>query len=261
MTDKAPSPALFIGHGTPMNALGGHYADQWRALGARLRKPKAVLVVSAHWETHGLAATAQARPPTIHDFGGFPAELFAMQYPAPGSPELVARLQALFAPNPVAASEQWGLDHGAWSVLAHLFPEADVPVVQFGLDLRLPEATHLAIGRRLSALRDEGVMILCTGNIVHNLRVLKRDPDAPAYPWAERFDTAIRRAIEARDLEALADWRALGEDARLSVPRPEHYLPLLYAAGAAREDDALEILTPEIALASASMTSVLYGTA
>jgi 4,5-DOPA dioxygenase extradiol len=254
------TPALFIGHGSPMNAIVDNpYAEAWRALGRRLPRPKAILAVSAHWETAGLAATAMERPRTIHDFYGFPQALFDVDYPAPGSPALVQRLQELFAPEPVAADQSWGLDHGTWSVLMHIYPEADIPVVQFGLDMSLLPESHLAVGKALSRLRDEGVMILATGNVVHNLRVMKREPDAEPYPWAARFDAAIRKAVEEGDEETLIHWTKFGEDARLSVPRPEHYLPLLYVVGAKRPGERVETLTPAIELASASMTSYLVG--
>jgi 4,5-DOPA dioxygenase extradiol len=159
----------------------------------------------------------------------------------------------------VAADREWGLDHGTWSVLHHLYPEADIPVVQFGLDMGLSPATHLAIGKALSPLRDEGVMIIGLGNVVHNLRAMIRAPDAPAYPWAERFDAAIRAAVEAHDDRTLAGYEGLGEDARLSVPRAEHYLPLLYPMGARRPGETVEVLTPVIDLASTSMTSYVVG--
>jgi 4,5-DOPA dioxygenase extradiol len=161
----------------------------------------------------------------------------------------------------VAADQGWGLDHGTWSVLMHMYPDADIPVVQFGLDLGLEPQSHLAIGRALSPLRDEGILILATGNIVHNLRVMKREANAEPYPWAERFDRAIREAVEAGDDEALTHWSKFGEDARLSVPRPEHYLPLLYAVGARRPGEKVETLTPAIELGSAGMTSYLVGAA
>jgi 4,5-DOPA dioxygenase extradiol len=253
-------PALFIGHGTPMNAIVDNpYAPVWRALGQRLPRPDRILAISAHWETDGLAATAMPRPRTIHDFYGFPQALFDIQYPAPGDPALVERLRTLLAPEPVAADQDWGLDHGTWSVLHHLYPEADIPVVQFGLDMGLAPETHLAIGKALSPLRDEGVMIIGLGNVVHNLRAMIRDPNAQPYPWAERFDAAIRAGVEARDDAVLTGYEGLGEDARLSVPRAEHYLPLLYPMGARRPGESVEVLTPAIDLASTSMTSYVVG--
>ena len=253
-------PALFIGHGTPMNAITDNaFAPIWKALGERLPRPEKILAVSAHWETDGLAATAMERPRTIHDFYGFPQALFEVQYPAPGDPALVERLRELLAPEPVAADQAWGLDHGTWSVLRFLYPEADIPVVQFGLDMGLSPETHLAIGKALSPLRDEGVMIIGLGNIVHNLRVMIRDPNAPPYAWAERFDAAIRAGVETVNDSVLTGYLDLGEDARLSVPRAEHYLPLLYPVGARRPGETVEVLTPAIDLASTSMTSYVIG--
>lgn len=243
-----------------MNAIVENpYAPVWRALGERLPRPEKILAISAHWETSGLAATAMSRPRTIHDFYGFPQPLFDMQYAAPGDPGLATRVGELLAPEPVAADQEWGLDHGTWSVLHHLYPEADIPVVQFGLDLSLPPQTHLAIGKALSPLRDEGVLILASGNVVHNLRAMRREGDAPPYPWAERFDAAIRAGVEAQDDAVLTGYEAQGEDARLSVPRAEHYLPLLYPVGARRPGETVEVLTPAIDLASTSMTSYVIG--
>ena len=179
-TPASRQPAVFFGHGSPMNALGGPYADGWRALGETIGKPRGVVMVSAHWETAGLAVTAQARPETIHDFGGFPDELHAMQYPAPGSPALASRIADLTG---AVQTTQWGLDHWTWSVLAHVWPEADVPVVQLSLDRRLDAQGHLALARRLAPLRDEGVMIAGSGDFVHNLRTWKRSGGEP-YAWA-----------------------------------------------------------------------------
>ena len=252
------SPALFLGHGSPMNALEHNaHTRAWAEAGRRYPKPKAILAVSAHWYVRGAAVTAMAQPPTIHDFGGFPPALHAYQYPAPGDPALAARVQALLAPIDVRLDAEWGLDHGTWSVLAHVYPKADVPVVQLAIDGAQPPTFHYELGRRLSALRDEGVMLLGSGNVVHNLRVIRRGDGA--YPWAMRFNEAVRALIERHDHAPLVDYRALGEAAQLSVPTPEHYLPLLYVAGARREDDTLAILTDGIEMASISMLSVAYA--
>ena len=254
-------PALFIGHGTPMNALeDNEYTRIWRELGRRLPRPKAILAVSAHWETRGTAVTAVARPPTIHDFGGFPQALFDMQYPAPGSAELVERVKALLAPKPVASAQDWGLDHGTWSVLVHVFPEADVPVIQLSIDATKPPSYHLELGKRLGALRDQGVLVLGSGNIVHNLRRADFGLDT-GYDWAVRFDAAVRARIEAGDHAELADWSELGPDARLAVPTPEHYLPLLYALGAQQPGDDVRVFNAATVLGSISMTSVVVGPA
>jgi 4,5-DOPA dioxygenase extradiol len=249
------APAVFFGHGSPMNALGGPYVDAWRDLGREIGKPGGVVMVSAHWETQGLGVTAQARPQTIHDFGGFPSELHAFQYPAPGSPTLAARVADLTGAAPV---DDWGLDHGTWSVLTHVWPEADVPVVQLSLDRRLDAAGHVATARRLSALRDEGVVIAGSGDFVHNLRTWKRT-GGDAYPWATSFNEAVKAAIVRDDVEALADWVGLAEDAQLSVPTDEHFLPLLYVAAQRRPGDAVSFFNDVIESGSISMTGVRIG--
>jgi 4,5-DOPA dioxygenase extradiol len=248
-------PALFFGHGSPMNALGGPYAEAWRALGEAVGKPRGVVMVSAHWETDGLSVTAQAQPETIHDFGGFPDALHAMQYSAPGSPDLAARVSQLTGATPTM---QWGLDHGTWSVLAHVWPEADVPVVQLSLDRRLDARGHHALAKRLAPLRDEGVIIAGSGDFVHNLRAWKRAGGEP-YDWAGRFNAAVKAALLRGDDEALIDWVGLAEDAQLSVPTDEHYLPLLYVAAQRRPGDDVSFFNDVIEGGSISMTGVRIG--
>lgn len=234
------APALFLAHGSPMNAiLDNRYSRAWGALGADLPRPRAILAVSAHFQSRGVAVTAMEQPRTIHDFGGFPPALYQMQYPAPGSPELAQRVAQLLAPQAVYLDrEHWGLDHGSWSVLVHLFPEANIPVVQLSLDVHKTPAEHYQLAQALRPLRDEGVMIIGFGNIVHNLYRVVREDHAPAYPWAERFNTAVRSALERGDHAALCNWQALDPEAALSVPTDEHYLPLLYAA-AVQDSDAI----------------------
>lgn len=248
-------PAIFFGHGSPMNALGGPFADGWRALGAAVGKPEGVVMVSAHWETVGLAVTAHEKPETIHDFGGFPAELHAMQYPAPGSPELAARVAALTGAAP---TEQWGLDHGTWSVLVHVWPEADVPVVQLSLDRRLTPPQHFDLARRLRPLREEGVIVAGSGDFVHNLGAWKRDGGEP-YGWATGFNEAVKSALVRGDDAALVDWVGLAEDAQLSVPTDEHFLPLLYVAAQRGPDDEVAFFNDVIEGGSISMTGVRIG--
>ena len=254
---EAPSrqPALFFGHGSPMNALGGPYADAWRALGAAIGKPNGVVMVSAHWETEGVGVTAQERPETIHDFGGFPADLHAMQYPAPGSPELAARVSGLTG---AVLTDRWGLDHGTWSVLTHVWPEADVPVVQLSLDRRLDARGHFDLARRLAPLRDEGIVIAGSGDFVHNLRTWKRAGGEP-YAWATQFNDAVKAALVRGDDEALVDWVGLAEDAQLSVPTDEHFLPLLYVAAQRRPGDDVSFFNDVIEGGSISMTGVRIG--
>ena len=248
-------PAIFFGHGSPMNALGGPFADAWRALGEAVGKPKGVVMVSAHWETGGLGVTAQAQPETIHDFGGFPAELHAMQYPAPGSPELAARVSELTGAIPTT---QWGLDHGTWSVLAHVWPEADVPVVQLSLNRRLDARGHYELAKRLAPLRDEGIIIAGSGDFVHNLRAWKRAGGEP-YDWAVHFNEAVKSAFVRGDDDALVDWVGLAEDAQLSVQTDEHYLPLLYVAAQRMPGDDVSFVNDVIEGGSISMTGVRIG--
>ncbi|MDP3859350.1 MAG: 4,5-DOPA dioxygenase extradiol [Stagnimonas sp.] len=251
-------PAVFIGHGSPMNALErNRYTEAWRALGAALPKPQAVLCISAHWLTRGLAVTAMAGPRTIHDFGGFPRELSALQYPAPGDAVLAARVAELLAPTRVAQDLSWGLDHGAWSVLVHLFPQADVPVVQLSLDANQPAGFHYALGQRLSALRDEGVLILGSGNVVHNLGRI--DWSGGAYDWATRFNDWARARIERDEHAALLAWQAQGEDARLAVPTPEHYWPLLPVLGAQRAGESAQLLSDGVEMGSIGMLALRVG--
>lgn len=248
-------PAVFFGHGSPMNALGGPFADTWRALGEGLERPRGVVMVSAHWETQGLGVTSQVQPPTIHDFGGFPPALFAMQYPAPGSPELALRVHELTGAQP---TEQWGLDHGTWAVLCHVWPKADVPIVQLSLDRTRSPQEHYDLARRLTVLRDEGILIAGSGDIVHNLRTWKRDGGAP-YDWAKRFNTAVKSALARGDAQALIDWHSLDPEAALSVPTDEHYLPLLYVAAQQREGDDVSVFSDVIEGGSISMTGVQVG--
>lgn len=254
-----PQPAVFFGHGSPMNALGGPFAQGWGRLGREIDRqvgrPRGIVMVSAHWETHGLGVTAQEQPQTIHDFGGFPEALHAMQYPAPGSPALAARVAELTG---ATAGNHWGLDHGAWSVLAHAWPDADVPVVQLSLDRRRDARGHYELARRLAPLRDEGVLIAGSGDFVHNLRTWKRDGGDP-YDWALAFNEAVKAALAAGDHDALVEWVGLAEDAQLSVPTDEHYLPLLYVAAQARPGEPVRFFNDAIEGGSISMTGVRIG--
>lgn len=243
-------PALFVGHGNPMNAIEDNANSRaWRELATGLPRPKAILAISAHWVTAGVAVTAMESPETIHDFYGFPRRLAECQYPAPGDPGLARRIAGLLAPEPVTLDQDWGLDHGAWSVLTHLFPKADIPVLQLSLDGRKGGAWHLALARRLKPLRDEGVLILGSGNVVHNLaRMDWGRPDA-AHDWAVRFNAATRDALVSGDLAALAGWAFpddAASDAGLAVPTPEHYLPLLYVAALREPDEAVSFFNDRI---------------
>jgi 4,5-DOPA dioxygenase extradiol len=251
-------PALFVGHGSPMNAIEDNpFARGWRELAARWPKPKAILCVSAHWQTRGVFVCAAARPPTIHDFLGFPQALFDVRYPAPGDPALARRITDRVKSVAVNPTPRWGLDHGAWSVLNVMYPEADVPALQLSIDPSRPGAFHYTLGSELAALREEGVLILGSGNIVHNLRLLDlRDPRP--VEWAMRFDAMVRTRITAGRYADLLDWHALGHEAELCVPTPEHYLPLLYVLGARRYGNAASFHNVDC-FGSISMTSVLLS--
>lgn len=223
-------PAIFFGHGNPLNAIRDNaWTGAWSAVGRSLPKPEAVLCISAHWYVGETAVTAMDQPRTIHDFGGFPPELYECRYPARGDPRLAERVAGLLAPTRVRPDRDWGLDHGTWSVLCHVYPDADVPVVQLSLDETRPARWHYELARRLSPLRDEGVLIVGSGNLVHNLHAYGWGRHVPApYDWAERFEHAARRLMLAQDHDPLIDYESLGKDAVMSVPTPEHYLPLLY---------------------------------
>ena len=254
-------PAVFFGHGNPMNALAENaYTRGWSAFGAGIERPSAVLCISAHWYVPGTSVTAMERPRTIHDFGGFPRELFEVQYSAPGSPALAERVRALLAPAAVGSDEGWGLDHGAWSVLVHVFPDAAVPVVQLSIDETQPPAFHYELGKRLAPLRDEGVLVVGSGNLVHNLEAYGWGRRAvEPYPWALRFEARARELMSAGDDAALADYEALGDDAMLSVPTPEHYLPLLYVLGTRRPGERVSFPVEGMDGGSISMLSVRVG--
>ncbi len=254
-------PALFVAHGSPMNAiLDTPWSRAWQALGQQLPRPRAILAISAHFQTHGVVVTAMPQPRTIHDFGGFPRELFEVQYPAPGSPELAQRVAELLAPDTVLADAgHWGLDHGSWSVLVHMYPNADIPVVQLSLDADRSPAQQYHLAQRLLPLRDEGVMIIGFGNVVHNLHAARRDAtEVPPYPWAASFDAAVRDALLRGDHAALCQWQQLAPQAEYSNPTDEHYLPLLYAA-AVHDGEAATFPTEGIVWGSISMRSVAFG--
>jgi 4,5-DOPA dioxygenase extradiol len=268
MTDARPQagptprmPVLFVGHGNPMNALEeNRWSRAFRALASELPRPRAILAVSAHWYVPGTFTTSAARPETIHDFGGFPDELYRIEYPAPGDPALARRAVELLGSR-AALSAEWGLDHGTWSVLVHLRPAADVPVVQLSLDGRLSPAEHLALGRALRPLRDEGVLVLASGNVTHNLRHAfgamhtgdQRTPD-----WAAQFDAGVARALEAHD-EAWLGGALDSEAGRLAHPSPDHYLPLLYAAGAGQPGEPVRFPITGFDLGSLSMRAAILG--
>lgn len=254
----ATTPALFVGHGSPMNALERNgFSDAWRDFGRRLPRPRAILAVSAHWYFAATAVTAMAKPRTIHDFYGFPEALFEFDYPAPGDPGLAGEIVEVVKPEWVGLDrDQWGLDHGTWSVLAHLYPEADIPVVQLSINALRPLDYHLALARRLAPLRERGVMVLASGNVVHNLRRLKWDEPDSAYDWAERFDDSVAGQLD-RDPDSILK-ASEHPDFALAVPTPDHFVPLLYLAGlAAAQGVVPERLLRGYAMGSVSMTC--YG--
>jgi 4,5-DOPA dioxygenase extradiol len=260
-TPPARMPTIFFGHGNPMNALlANPWSQGWAALGQRLPRPRAVLSVSAHWYLPGTAVTAMAAPRTIHDFGGFPRELFEVHYPAPGDLELVRRVRELLGPLEVRADLAWGLDHGTWSVLRHVFPAADVPVVQLSIDETQPPAFHYALGQRLRPLREEGILLIGSGDIVHNLHAYAwgRHPVEP-FDWALRFEARARELMLRGDHRALVEYETLGRDAELSVPTPDHYLPLLYVLGASEPGEPVTFPVEGMDGGSISMLSVQLG--
>ncbi|MBE0627130.1 MAG: 4,5-DOPA dioxygenase extradiol [Burkholderiales bacterium] len=260
MNTTARMPVIFFGHGSPMNTLARNpYTEAWRQLGAMVPRPKAILAISAHWYTRGTSVTAMASPKTIHDFRGFPQALFDIQYPARGDPALAARVRELLAPVEVGLDQTWGLDHGTWSVLVHAYPDAGIPVVQLSMDATKPAGFHYDLGRSLAPLRDEQVLIVGSGNVVHNLMLMQRGVGAPAYEWARRFNEAVRAALASADHQSLVEFERLGEDARLAVPTPEHYLPLLYIAGLQAEGETMAFVVDGYEAGSLGMLSVAAG--
>jgi 4,5-DOPA dioxygenase extradiol len=253
-------PVVFFGHGNPMNTLSANrYTDAWRHIGQSVPKPKGILSVSAHWYMRGTAVTAAETPETIHDFHGFPKELFDVRYPAPGDPKLASRVRDLLFPVDVRLDRTWGLDHGTWSVLHHAFPEADIPVVQLGIDATQPAAFHYDLGKRLSPLREEGVLVVGSGNVVHNLALMNGDPAAPPFDWALRFNERVLDHLARGDHGPLIACGEMGEDARLSIPTPDHYLPLLYCIALQDASDRISFAVDGIDLGSIGMLSAVIG--
>jgi len=254
-------PAIFFGHGNPMNALlDNAYTQAWAGVGAALPKPRAILCISAHWFVPETGVTISTAPRTIHDFGGFPRALYEVAYPAPGDPALARRVQQMLAPLPVALDDRWGLDHGAWAVLKHVYPRADVPIVQLSIDEREPGAFHYEIGKRLAPLRDEGVLIVGSGNLVHNLHAFAWGRhNAEPFDWALRFEQRAREMLAAGEQQPLVDYERLGRDALLSIPTPDHYVPLLYVIATRQRDDRISFPVEGVDGGSVSMLAVQIG--
>ncbi len=250
-------PVLFVGHGNPMYTLGDNeFTRVWKSLSKELPKPKAVLCISAHWETNGTSVTTKEHPETIHDFGGFPPELYEVVYPAPGSPELAQNIQSLVKKFKVNPCDVWGFDHGSWSVLRHTFPEADVPIVELSIDYNKTFQQHYELALELSELRSQGVMIIGSGNIVHNLgKVDWRDENA-ALDWAVRFNDNVKKLILNNDINSLIDISSIDKNFQFAVPTPEHFIPLIYAMALKESTDKISFFNDKIVMGSLSMTSV-----
>jgi len=255
-------PAIFFGHGNPMNTLGPNtFTKCWSHIGSVIERPRAVLCISAHWYIPETSVTAMPLPRTIHDFEGFPGKLYDIRYTAPGDPGLAQRVRDLLAPTPVGRDEMWGLDHGAWSVLRHVCPEADVPVVQLSIDRTRPAAYHFNLAKQLAPLRDEGVLIAGSGNLVHNLYLYSWDRHHMVQPfdWALRFETRAREFLVKGDYDSLVNYGNMGKDALLAIPTPDHYLPLLYIAALRREGEPVSFPVSGFDGGSMSMLAVQIG--
>jgi 4,5-DOPA dioxygenase extradiol len=254
-------PAIFFGHGNPMNALANNrYTEAWKLIGKQTQKPKAILSISAHWFVPETGVTISTAPRTIHDFGGFPRELYQVRYAAPGDPDLARRVQQMLAPLPVKLDDSWGLDHGTWSVLRHVYPHADIPVGQLSIDETQPASFHFEIGKKLAPLRDEQVLIVGSGNVVHNLHAYAwgRHVTDP-YDWAVRFETEARQMMLAGEMKPLIEYEKLGREAMLSIPTPDHYLPLLYVIASRQQGEVVSFPVEGVDGGSISMLSVQVG--
>ena len=259
----APLPSLFIGHGSPMNGIEANsFSQTWEEIGVSLPRPQAVLCISAHWLTRGTFVTAMEQPKTIHDFGGFPEELYAVQYPAKGSPELARSIQDIVKFTQVGLDHDWGLDHGTWSVVRRMFPEADIPVLQMSIDYYKPGQWHYDLANELASLRERGVLIIGSGNMVHNLRMVDfQNLNTPGYgfEWAKEMNETFKSLIEKREHRSLIEYEKLGAAAKLAVPTPDHYWPLIYALGTSLSDDHPYFFNDELVGGSLTMTSVILN--
>ncbi|MEP7372554.1 MAG: 4,5-DOPA dioxygenase extradiol [Chitinophagaceae bacterium] len=256
-------PVLFIGHGSPMNGIeNNEFSQQWEKMGKELRKPKAVLVVSAHWLTNGTHITAMDHPKTIHDFGGFPQELFAVQYPAPGDIQLANETKQLISSTNVGLDHDWGLDHGAWTVVRRMYPDANIPVLQLSIDYSKPASYHYALSKELAALRKKGVLIIGSGNMVHNLRMVawnKMNEPNYGYDWAIEMHELFKKKITDGDHQSLINYETLSKSAKLAIPTPDHYYPLLYTLGLQEKNEQPVFFNDKLVAGSLNMTSVKFG--
>ncbi len=263
MRDTQMMPVLFLGHGSPMNAIEeNEFVTGWRNIGKTIPKPDAILCISAHWETRGTFVTAMEKPGTIHDFGGFPAELYEVQYPAPGSPELAKETKALIKKAEIGLDDKWGLDHGCWSVVKHLYPDADIPVIQLSLDYLQSPQYHYDLSKELSSLRKKGVLIIGSGNMVHNLGMVswdKMEEPGYGYDWAIEANEKMKKFILSNDHKSLINYKLLGRAFDLAIPTPEHYLPLLYSLALKEENESVEIFNDKAVAGSLTMTSIKIG--
>jgi 4,5-DOPA dioxygenase extradiol len=258
-----PMPVLFLGHGSPMNAIEeNEFTREWKTVGQTIPRPNAILCISAHWETRGTFVTAMQNPPTIHDFGGFPQELFEVQYPAPGSPELAAETQHTLTRTPVGLDQRWGLDHGCWSVLKHLYPAADIQVIQLSLDYCQSPQYHYDLAKELAPLRNKGILIIGSGNMVHNLGKVawgKMSEPEFGYDWALEANEKMKQYILSGDHGSLVGYKSQGRAFDLAIPTPDHFLPLLYALALKEENDTVTLFNDKAVMGSLTMTSLVIG--
>ena len=262
MSNTGKMPGLFLGHGSPMNAIEeNEFVSAFKKLGEVLVRPNAILCISAHWETKGTFVTAMQKPPTIHDFGGFPQTLFEVQYPAPGSPELALQTKNSITKTEVVLDNKWGLDHGAWSVIKHLYPKADIPVIQMSIDYSQPGKYHYELAKEIRILREKGVLIIGSGNMVHNLRLVawKKLNEQFAFDWATEANEEMKSYILSGDHQKLIDFKSQGKAFDLAIPTPEHYLPLLYTLALKEKNEKIIVFNDKPVAGSLSMTSVKIG--
>ncbi len=258
--ERSEIPVLFVGHGSPMNAIEeNEFVKGWRTIGQTIPKPNAILCISAHWETRGTFITAMEKPKTIHDFGGFPKALFEVEYPAPGDPALAKRIATSISEPTIGLDSNWGLDHGCWSVVKHLYPAANVPVLQMSIDYRQPPQYHYELAKQLATIRKKGVLIIGSGNIVHNLRALDWNNPDGGFDWAATANDIFKRLVLSGDHQQLINYTSLGREVAMSVPGPDHYLPLLYTLGLKEEKDAATVFNDKLTMGAISMTSFKIG--